>query len=525
MSHSAAPDSPVGRRSLVPPLLVAILLLAALLRLAGLGTFSLWYDEGASLYLGRYLETPAALFDRNHTAEPPLNAVVTGLWAGLVDTISPTDVTSPLHDALLRLLPALLGILNCFLVYQVSRQLLGSDRNAALAAFLFAIAPFQIYYAQELRIYSLYVTLALLAVAATERALADGAPRYWAGYVVALTLLMYSHYFSMWLIFSLNVAYLTLLPRYRHRLGHWTGANALLMLLIAPALYQAFAMHAEVQTLEVIWYPSPTWKTAFITFKTFVAGYSPATWAYWPLFLLGLALYLLGLVRRAQWDTGTALIVCLTWVPLIGGVWLWGQADFSFYEHRLFLFSGVMALIGIALGLGQLGRWGLPALVGVTLFTVPCLNDYYRGHLHMAPMHRIAMWDKVDFRGAARLLNENWRAGDRLVYTSHFGAYPLYHYFSGDQVRIGWGPEDEVLFIKTMGHEAILRAHHLMPVPKEQAIAGAHRIWLLRTQGLTFEWQPSTDRIAAWLATQGTPVASHALDGVSLTAFELKQAP
>ncbi len=525
MTTSAAPDSSVGRRPFVPWPLVAILLLAALLRLAGLSTFSLWYDEGASLYLGNYLETPTALFDRNYTAEPPLNAVVTGLWSGLVDAISPTDVTSPLHDALLRLLPALLGILNCFLVYRLTRQLVGNERSATIAAFLFAIAPFQLYYAQELRIYSLYVTLALLAVAATERALNDGALRYWAGYIVALSLLMYSHYFSMWLIFSLNVTFVTVLHRYRMRFWYWTGANALLMVLIAPALYQAFAMHAEVQGLEIAWYPSPTWKTALITFKTFVAGFSPRAWAYWPLFLLGLGLFVVGCIRRAPWDLGVAFVVCLTGVPLIGCVWLWGQADFSFYEHRLFLFSGAMALIGMAAGVTQLGRWSIPTLVIFSLLTVPCLGDYYGGRLHPAPAHRIAMWDKVDFRGAATLLEETWREGDRLVYTSHFSAYPMYHYFPHDQIRIGWGPEDKAVFIKTLGHEAILRAHQLMPIPKEQAIAGAKRIWLLQTHGITFEWQPTTERIATWLETRGTATESHPLYGLTLTSYEVSGTP
>ena len=52
-----------------------------------------------------------------------------------------------------------------------------------------------------------------------------------------------------------------------------------------------------------------------------------------------------------------------------------------------------------------------------------------------------------------------------------------------------------------MGHETILRSHGLMPVPKEEAVADAERIWLLRTEGTTFEWQPTTDRIVGWLDT------------------------
>lgn len=522
-SHPADVAKATGWRGRPHVALLIILVLAAVLRLAGLGSASLWYDEAASLYLGRYITEPTALFDSTHNTEPPVNALITGLWAGLIGVLSPTDVTDPAHDFLLRLLPVLFGILNVFLVYRLTRRLYGCTGTALCAALLFALAPFQIYYGQELRVYSLYITLALLAVECMLGALSEGRPRHWAGMVATLTMLMYSHYFSMWLIFTLNVAFVLRLAKYKHLLWRWTLANGILMALIAPALYRAFTLHGEVQEITIPWYPNPTWKTGLITFKTFFAGYGPTAWAYWPLFLLGLVLWLSGLRWQARDRDGTVLIACLTWLPVVGGIVLWARADFSFYEHRLFLFSGVAALMGVARGIHNARRPGLVAFALYLLFTLPCLADYYQGKLHPVAMHRLAMWDKVDFRGAARAMDERWQEGDRLAYTSHFSAYSMMHYAPHDQVRIGWGLEDEDVFIQTMGHEALLREHHLMPVPKEQAILGATRIWLLATHGNTFEWQPTTDRIRAWLATRATPGESITLDGLTVTCFTLSE--
>ncbi len=499
--------------------LLVILVLAACLRLYGLGNASLWYDEGASLYLSHYLATPAALFDSTKTVEPPLNAVLTGLWAGAIGMVSASTPTDQAHDFLLRLLPCLFGILNCLLLYILTRRIYHCTRTACCAAFLFAIAPFQIYYAQELRIYSFYVTLALLAVWATIQALDGNKRRHWALYILTLTVLMYSHYFTMWLIFSLNLIYVALLGKYRHRFWPWTIANAVLMVLLAPALYGAFTMHAEVQGLEVPWYPNPTWKTGLITFKTFFAGYGPRAWAYGPLFLLTIALWFWGVLRPRKYDLATVVVAGLTWIPILGCLWLWGGADFSFYEHRLFLFSGVLAIVGVARGIILLGRPGMVGLALISLLTLPCLADFYQGRLHPIPMHRLAMWDKVDFRDAARLMEDQWKPGDRLVYTSHFSAYSMFHYLPHDQLRIGWGPEDEVDFIKTLGHEAILREHKLMPVPKERAIDGATRIWFLSTQGITFEWQPTTTRIREWLDSVATAQERHSFPGVELICY------
>lgn len=499
--------------------LIAVIALAAVLRLAGLGSASLWYDEGASLYAGRYATDPAALFDASKNIEPPVNAIVTGLWAGLVSSLSPAQPTDAANDFLLRLLPCGFGILNCALVYWLALRLFACTATARAAALLFAIAPFQIYYAQELRIYSLYVTLALVATGCMAAALQENRPRHWAGYVASLSLLMYCHFITVWLIFTLNVAFVALLWKYKARFWRWTAANAAVMLLVAPSLYRAFAMHAAVQQIEIPWYPNPTWKTGLITFKNFFAGYSPAAWAYWPLFLVALGLWAAGLCYRRREADGPIITACLTWLPVAGCICLWGRADFSFYEHRLFLFAGVAALIGVARGAVRLGRPGTAALGLLALLMLPGLADYYRGQLHPVKEHRLGVFDKVDFRSAARALEAEWQPGDRLVYATVFSAYSMYHYFPHDQVHIGWDLSLEDVYIKIYGHEALLREHRLMPVPKEEAISGATRIWFLTTHGITFESEAFTSDIRGWLERVATEEQSRSFAGVTLQLF------
>jgi len=500
-------------------LYIAVLLIAVSLRLYGLGAHSLWYDEAASLYLGQHSVAPGVLMDAKLSPEPPLNPLLTRWWQALVDTTTGLAVTSPWHDFLLRLMPFFFGVAAVPLVYALTLRLFQDRTTALFAMALFAISPFQIRYAQELRVYSLYVLLALLAVWCMVRALEEGRRWQWAGMVAALAASMYAHFFSMWLIFTLNVAFVAMLWKYKHHFWRWTAANAVLMLLISPMLLRAFAMHAETQQIDIPWYPNPTWKTPLLTFKSFFAGFGPSAWAYWPLFLVALLLWVVGL-RRHQ-DRGPAFIIVasLIWVPLFGCAWLWGRADFSFYEHRIFVFSGVAAAMGAAWGLATLGRFGVAGFTLIVLLTLPCLGNYYAGQLHPIKMHRLALWDKVDFRSAAAYMDEQWAAGDRLVYASHFSAYPMYHYYPHDQVRMGWDENDESMFIRTMGHEPILRAHKLMPIPKEKAVAGAKRIWFLSTEGTTFEWQPTTARLLEWLEENFVAKDESRFDGIVLRLF------
>lgn len=93
-----------------------------------------------------------------------------------------------------RLLSALFGIAALPLVYLVGVRLVDSSA-ALLATALFALSRYQIYYAQEVRMYSLVVLLTLLSWYYFLR-LAEGR-RMQAAYALSTVLLIYSHPFGV----------------------------------------------------------------------------------------------------------------------------------------------------------------------------------------------------------------------------------------------------------------------------------------------------------------------------------------
>ena len=70
-------------------------------------------------------------------------------------------IASQDNEFFLRVPSAVLGVLTVPLVYALGRTI-GGARLAAVAALFFAIAPFQIRYAQEARMYALLTFLAAL---------------------------------------------------------------------------------------------------------------------------------------------------------------------------------------------------------------------------------------------------------------------------------------------------------------------------------------------------------------------------
>ncbi len=525
MSMQSDRDSAWPLRPVALCLLIAVLLGAAL-RLYHLAECSIWYDEGASLYLRHLVDAHGTILDPHENNEAPMNAVLTRIWYdGIVRSLTHYPVTSAQNDFLIRLMPCLLSIFSIPLVFVVARRVLQDPWAGVIAALLFAVSPYQIKYAQELRIYAFYTFIGLLALYCLLRALDENRTWAWIGLVALLSLAVYSHFFAVWTIFSFNAYYLCVIWPYRRHFWRWVAANVAILVLIAYALKLAFFMNEVVKSLVYTWYPNPTWKSVFITFKTLMAGYGPSVWAYWPLFLITFGLFLLGVAAQYKRWTAGALLALLTFVPIIANAILWSHRHFSFYEDRLFIFSGAVGVMGVAAGLRALKKPWLTGLglAAIAAFTMPCLNDYYAHRVHPVPSHNMGIWDKVDCRAAAAYLQSNLKEGDVVGLASHFTMYPFKHYLDWPKIcRLGDSRHDETVFIKTQGNAPLLRSHGLMPVPKEEATRDARRVWFVETFGRTFDWQPTTDLIRHWLDEHWAATERHTFHGLHVTLYERK---
>jgi mannosyltransferase len=137
---------------LVPTL---ILLLAAALRFYRLAGQSLWSDEGNSVALAQagLAEIAARTALDIH---PPLYYWLLHFWMRLFGQ----------SEVAVRSLSAVAAVLLVAVIYQVGARLFGR-RAGLMAAFIAAVSPFQVYYAQEARMYALLALLGALTVWAT----------------------------------------------------------------------------------------------------------------------------------------------------------------------------------------------------------------------------------------------------------------------------------------------------------------------------------------------------------------------
>jgi len=228
---------------------VLIMLLALGLRFYRIDAQSIWNDEGTSIALAQR-DLPTITRNASHDIHPPLYYYLLHLWVKWAGT----------SEFSARSLSALAGLVLVAGTYLLARRtfspVLGTDgpTTAILASLFAAISPFQVYYAQEARMYILVTLFGLCAMLAYKRYLAgygqvddgEGWARRGALYILASVLAIYSHYFAFSLLLAQNIGFAVWLIRQAHRrpqkafpwrlLLHWGAIQALILLFYTPWL-------------------------------------------------------------------------------------------------------------------------------------------------------------------------------------------------------------------------------------------------------------------------------------------------
>lgn len=382
-------------------LLLIALLGGFALRLYHLGAESLWYDEAVSVWLAQ-MPVGAMLAHTAGDIHPPAYYLMLHLWQMVA---RPT----PAHglEFLYAWVSVAAGMLSLALLWAVGRRLLGESAavsGVAVAAF----HPFGVWYAQEVRMYTVGSALAMLALYATLRWLESGRRRWLAVYIAVAAVGLYTLYYLAFALVGIGAAALILRPPAR-RYGAWIAAHLGVTLLFAPWLPVLWRQATEP--------PVPPWRAAWTSagavwaavneaLASLVIGQTPLG----PLWIWAALALVLAFTAVVLSTKRRGVLVVITYVSaplaLLFAVSLWGTP--LYHVRYLFPFAAPFALvIGAALvGIGrraQIAGWA----AGVALMVLYLLS--LRAFWH-DPAYRAD-----DHRGAVRTLAAGWRRGDVIL--------------------------------------------------------------------------------------------------------------
>ena len=414
--------------------LVAVLLLAFGLRVYLLGAQSLWYDETVSVHLaGKSIPDLVA-----HTAgdiHPPGYYLLLLAWTRLAGS----------SDFAAAYLSLFFGLLLVALAYRLGALVFGADVGL-VAALLLAVSPYNLWYSQEVRMYTLGAALGLvllLAIIALVKARSGTLPSLslLAAYALSAALGLWTLYYFGFLLAAINLMVFIwwLLGWRRGRLGwawmgRWLLAQVIVLLLYAPWIPVAWRQATQP--------PVPPWRgsssLASVVAETWSAlslGQSVEPARVWPLLVLTAVLVVLGLLYKGsagppvEGSTGSGrsasrwLLAGYVIIPVFL-IYLSSFVIPLYHVRYAFTYSTPFYVL-LAAGLAWLGRRWRPALaLGLALIFV------FSG-ISVYAYHTDARFASDDHRAAARFLADRWRPGDAILVNAGY-AYPaLLAYWDG----------------------------------------------------------------------------------------------
>jgi hypothetical protein len=205
--------------------LIAIVLLATLLRAAYLDRPSLFYDEIIVLDMASQPD-PAALvrlLEQTDATRAPLHPLILQGWVALFGASSLSG----------RAFSVACGVLAVLVVDRIGRR--AYDVPTGLwAAFLFAISPMQVRYAQEVRMYALLVLETCLAWDLLLSFRDSAPPARQGAFLGCLIALAYTHPLGLFMDATLGLAYLANHDSFRLSRGRWLAIQLIAGIAIAP---------------------------------------------------------------------------------------------------------------------------------------------------------------------------------------------------------------------------------------------------------------------------------------------------
>lgn len=481
-------------------LLSLILLIAFGLRAYHLDYQSFWSDEGISLR--RSAQPLPELFATMPIEHLPGYFLLLHFWLPF----------SGEDDFAIRFLSLWPGVLSVALIYRLGTDW-GNRWVGLVAALLLATNAFQIWYAQEARTYSWLLAASLLATWFFWRLLTrhkTHAALYLVGYIVAITLTVYFHYYGFLtpLAHTLFAIGWTLWRRDWRFLGLWTMGGAGSALLFAPWFAHALQIFNFTGWRDPMDPQAIPWRvlTAYTVSNTLTNG-----WQEWlPWLYLGLLILGAGLWFGWRRDAALCLLTCVvTPLLLVYGLTLRNP---DFHERYTMSVSGPLLLLAaapVALLHKSLLNWlvqhrWLAALVlipsgGLLLLLLAANWQAVQTLYHDPAFH------KPDFRATVAAIEALSKPGDVVLVDGPDPTLVFLHYY--DRIY----PVHDLRFLIEADETEVDRV-------LTELTANATRVW----EVLYFHdpW-----RVQAWLARHTWTSPPTDYNGIRLTLYGLPDQP
>ncbi|MCB9076715.1 MAG: glycosyltransferase family 39 protein [Anaerolineaceae bacterium] len=497
-------------------MLFLIVLGGLALRLYRLGQQSLWYDETVSAFLAGQ-SIPDLIAHTARDIHPPGYYLLLHVWTVLAGN----------NEFSLAFFSVICGLLIIPLTYVLAYWL--TNRPVALwSALLVTVSPFNIWYSQEVRMYTLGAALGLVAAYTLIKGTETDRLQLWLGYVIVAAVGLYTLYYFAFLLITIN-GFILLRQLITQRLLK-NGLIANIYVVLAYALWVPTAWRQATNP------PVPPWRslpqlgqTLLESWTALSLGQSVEPSVVWPILLLTLGLTGLGLIYLRSLDTrlpAGSFLIAYTFGPLLL-IYLISFIAPLYHVRYLFTYAAAFYIL-LGAGLVWLAQRAMMWAAGAVAAILVVASFYSIYQFHVNPAYRAD-----DFRAAVDFIDQHWQPGDVILINAGY-TYPAFLYYTDHRsdlqsrrlvpyqspdgccsplllqtgavdgpAQLGWGDPESDFYAMTAA-ETIAAL--------EQVSQDFSRLWLLRAYDTVTD---PNGLIRAWLAENATPIEDQPFSGES----------
>lgn len=394
-------------------ILFAMVVFGFSLRVHNIAKHDFWFDEVITHeHITMAYPAQERYFVNNFLEKnPPFYFILLRQWAKMFG-----DSELPL-----RMFSCLFGSLSILLTYKVGRLFFNRSTSLVAAGFL-TLSPFQIWYSQEARAFSLSLFLSLVNAYFFFRGIKSGANNHWLGYFLSLICLFFTTYFGLFLLIPQAALILSNRKFILKWLLSFLGAAILFSLFIYPSFTHQFAAWRFKSWLSA---PAVSGLIPF-SLSNFLLGYNSGPFIYNASAILIPAAVLFAFLKTPL-KPGLSLFFFL-FLPVLS-VFAFSQLFFPVYLDRSLIIFSPFLYILLSRGVCCLKKGWFRGLV-IVVFVASLgfsLANYYRDLLPERPSN-LVIFLKKPVRPLVDLFLRNKEKGDVTGF-SNYGFMNIFQHY------------------------------------------------------------------------------------------------
>ncbi|MCK4809538.1 MAG: glycosyltransferase family 39 protein [Candidatus Omnitrophica bacterium] len=397
----------------IPYELWLIIVVAFSLRVYHLGYHDLWYDEVITLIK---ISKPDILQLWN----PPLYYIILAGWVKIFG----------FSEVSLRF-PSLLFSLACVpAIYLLGKELFNKSAGI-FASLITALSPFQLWYAQEARSYSLLAFLGLLS-SYSQFLFINRKQNKFLYWCIAFAILgVYTHpYYIFFAISQLICCVICMRKRWSVKM---LIASLLVSLSFIPIMRKSWIRLSAV--MENYWISTPSWKSLLISIENFNLGYNSHLLTYFIFDILSLILVIAvvwSVKKKAVSRKGIIFCFSLFILPLIF-TFTFSRLIVPIYFDRGLIISTPFYYLILGLGISAFRKKILRFSVIILILTFLTVGIYgfLKGWMPTKQIHHVGVHPKKPIEPVVEFIKKNSAPEDIIAFTNDSVKLPFIWYSEG----------------------------------------------------------------------------------------------